>query len=70
MGGSKVVGGVFQDGDAGGNNFWGGDVGVYPLHEPGPGGVPTQGRYTDHWESDPEVIFRELVISTSVDGDA
>ena len=35
---SKGVRGFFQEGGAGGTNFWGGDVGDNPRNGPGPGG--------------------------------
>ena len=68
-GGSKGVRDVFQGGVSGDTNFWVGDVGDDPLHGLVPGGVPTQGISTDHWEAALGVIGRDLVISTSGDGD-
>ena len=53
---SKGVGGIFQGSSSGVTNFWDKDVGDDPPHGPGPGGVPTQGSSTDHWEEDTEVI--------------
>ena len=73
-GGGKYigVGDVIQGGSPGGNTFGGGDVVDDPPHgmSPGGGGGSTQGSSTEHWEASPEVIGRNLVVSTSVYGDA
>ena len=45
-------------------------MGDDPPHGPGPGGVPTQGSSKDHREASPEVIGRELKISTAGDSNA
>ena len=55
----------FQGSGAGGTNFWGRDMDDDPPHGPIPGGVPTHDISADHWESTPEVIVREMGISTS-----
>ena len=67
---SKVVGDVFQGGGAGSTTFGVGDVGCDPPHGPGPGRVPTQGSSTDHWVTFPEVIGRDMGVSTSGDDDS
>ena len=66
---SKGVRDVFQGGSAGGNAFWGGEVGDNPPYGPFPGGVSTQGGFTDNWEKYLADIGRDLKISTSGDGD-
>ena len=45
-------------------------MGDDPLHGPGPGGFPTQGSSTYHWEASPEVIGRDMVMSATGDGGA
>ena len=64
---SKGVRDVFQGGGAGSTIFWGGYLGGDPPHGPVPGGVPTQVISTYHWEEAPEVIGRDLAVSTSGD---
>ena len=66
-GGSKVLGCVFWGGGAGGTCFCGGGVGDYPLNGPDPGGVSTHYSLMYHWEAAPEVIGRELGVSSSGD---
>ena len=62
--------GIFQGGGADGTAFWIENVGDDPPHVPGTGGRGSaQGIHTDHWDTSPEVIGRDLGVSTFGDDD-
>ena len=60
----KGVGDFIQGGGAGSTYFWAGYVGDDPLHGKGHWGVSKQSSYMDHWQVDPAVSGKKLVVPT------